>query len=266
MTLTTAQRPGNTTRVLAPAGAYAAIAATETYLAGHRSALARALRVFVKPLLMPALMLAFARATQLEPPAAPTRRHELTRTGTLVAQGFSWGGDVALLSKTEPAFLGGVGSFFGAHVAYTATFVGLGRPWSDPTGRRATLTTIGVAGSLVPVVAWAAGRRSPTLRGPIAAYAAMITAMVASSTRLSEDVPQRARRTIAAGTGLFLASDSVLAVRKFLMQNPQPRSDAVVMATYTAGQGLIALGLAQAARAPRPVETAPPVRVEETDG
>jgi uncharacterized membrane protein YhhN len=252
--------------VLAPAGAYALVAAADTYLAGHRSALMRALRMFVKPLLMPTLMLAFARATQLEPPATPTRHLELTRTGTLVAQGFSFGGDVALMSKSEPAFLGGVGSFFGAHVAYTATFVANGRSLSDPTGRGRTLATIGVAGSLVPVVAWAAGRRSPALRAPIAAYAAMITAMVASSTRLSDDVPVRARRTIAAGTGLFLASDSVLAVRTFLVENPKPFSDAVVMATYTAGQGLIALGLAQAARAPHPAETAPPARVEETDG
>jgi uncharacterized membrane protein YhhN len=249
----------------AAALAYTALAALDTYLAG-RSVLVRPLRLLTKPLLMPALMLAFARATQLEPPATPTRHHRLTRAGTLVAQGFSCGGDVALLSKSEPAFLGGVGSFFGAHVAYTATFVANGRPATDPTGRRTTLVTLGVAGSLVPVVAWAAGRRSPSLRAPIAAYAAMITAMVASSTRLSDEVPPRARRTIVSGTGLFLASDSVLAVRKFLMENPKPLSDAVVMGTYTAGQGLIALGLAQAARAPRPTDAAPPARVEETDG
>lgn len=252
------------TRVLA--AGYAALAAADTWLAGHRSPLVRMLRLATKPLLMPALMLAFATATQVEPPASPSRRHRLTRTGALVAQGCSWGGDVALLSKSEPAFLGGVGSFFGAHVAYTATFVGNGRPLSDPSGRRTTLTTLAVAGSLVPVVAWAAGRENPRLATPVAAYAAMITAMVASSTRLSPAMPPRARRTITAGTGLFLVSDSVLAVRKFLLPHPRPWSDAVVMATYTAGQGLIALGLAQATRAPRPADEAPPARVEVADG
>jgi uncharacterized membrane protein YhhN len=260
---------------LAPAAAYAALAATDTYLAGQTSPARRRLRLLTKPLLMPALMTAFERATReprveaatpatVTPPAPSARR--LTRSGTLVAQGFSWGGDVALMSRAEPAFLAGVGAFFGGHVAYTTTFVANGRALTDPTDRGTALSTALSAGSLIPVVTWAAGRRNPRLRGPIAAYAAMITAMVTSSTRLSDDVPTQARRTVVAGTGLFLASDSLLAVRKFLMPHPQPRSDAVVMATYTAGQGLIALGLAQAARAPRPAAAAPPTRVEEVGG
>jgi uncharacterized membrane protein YhhN len=259
--------PSTPTRVTRKAAAaFAALALADTYLAGQPSAPRRALRVLTKPAMMPALMLAFARGTQLQAPATPTRRHVVTRTGTLVAQGLSGGGDVALLSKAEPAFLAGVGSFFGAHVAYTATFLTHGRPLSDPTGRGATLATLAGGGALVPAVSWAAGRRAPGLRGPVAAYAAMITAMVGSSTRLSDDVPEQARRRILAGTALFLASDSVLAVRKFLLHDPRPWSDGVVMATYTAGQGLIALGLAQVARAPRPADAAPPARVEETDG
>ena len=252
-------------RVAMPFAAYAALAATETCLAGHPSARRRRWRTVTKPLLMPALMTAFVRA--VGPRAdAPGGRPGFTRTGTLLAQGLSGGGDVALLSKAEPAFLAGVGSFFGAHVAYTATFVANGRPLTDPTGRRTTLLTLGAAGSLVPAVSWVAGRRAPRLRGPVAAYAAMITAMVGSSTRLSDDVPTPARRRIRAGTGLFLASDSILAVRKFVVREPRPWSDAVVMATYSAGQGLIALGLAQLAQAPRPAVAAPPARVEETDG
>ena len=226
------------------AAAFATLALCDTYLAGQPSAPRRALRLLTKPTLMPTLMLAFARATQLQAPATPTRHHVVTRTGGLLAQGLSGAGDVALLSRTEPAFLTGVGAFFGAHMAYTATFLTHGRPLADPTGRSATLATLAAAGALVPAVSWAAARRTPRLRGPVAAYAAMITAMVGSSTRLSDDVPEPARRQIVAGTGLFLASDSVLAVRKFLLHDPRPWSDAVVMATYTAGQGLIALGLA----------------------
>jgi uncharacterized membrane protein YhhN len=248
-----------------PAAAYLALAVTETSLAAHPTAAGRSWRVLTKPLLMPTLMAAFVRATDATA-TAPNSRARSTRVGTLVAQGLSGGGDVALLSKAEPAFLAGVGSFFGAHVAYTATFVANGRPMTDPTGRRTTLATLGAAGALVPVVGWAAGRRAPRLRGPVTGYAVMITAMVGSSTRLSDDVPTQARRSIRAGTGLFLLSDSILAVRKFLLRDPRPWSDAAVMATYTAGQGLIALGLAQATRAPRPAEAAPPARVEETDG
>lgn len=247
------------------AAAYAGLALADTWLAGQSSPRRRRLRLLTKPALMPMLMLAFDRATPSPGPAAPPSRRML-RPGGLAAQGLSGVGDVALLSPREPAFLGGVGAFFAAHVAYTATFVANGRHWRDATTARATLTAAGVGTALAPAVGWAAGRHSPALRGPVSAYAAMITAMVTSSTRLGEALPPTARRTISLGTGLFMASDTLIAARKFVVRDPSPGSDAVVMATYTAGQGLIALGLAQAARAPRPAAAAPPARVEETDG
>lgn len=249
---------------VAAGAVYVAAAAVDTYLAGHPDPGRRRLRVLSKPLLMPSLMAAFGTATA---PPAETAHHRggLTRAGGLLAQGLSGGGDVALLWQRESAFLAGVGSFFGAHAAYTATFLARGRALSDPTNRRLTVAALVGGGSLVPAVSWAAGRGSPRLRGAVAAYAAMITAMVASSTRLGEDVPPQARRAITAGAGLFMASDAMIAGRKFVLRDAGPRSDAFVMATYTAGQGLIALGLAQAARAPRPAE-GPPIRVEETGG
>ena len=51
---------------------------------------------------------------------------------------------------------------------------------------------------------------------------------------------------VVAGTALFLLSDLTLGVRRFVMTEPGPASDGLVMATYTAGQGLIALGVAMA--------------------
>jgi uncharacterized membrane protein YhhN len=65
---------------------------------------------------------------------------------------------------------------------------------------------------------------------------------------LDPDLPPGARVTLRAGTALFLASDSVLAVQRFLLAEPVPVLDSVVMATYTAGQGLIAAGVTAAAR------------------
>jgi uncharacterized membrane protein YhhN len=59
-------------------------------------------------------------------------------------------------------------------------------------------------------------------------------------------LPQGARRTLQVGTALFLVSDSVLAVQKFLLTEPRPALESVVMATYTAAQGLIAAGVASA--------------------
>ncbi len=262
-----APRPARPART--PVATYVALAALDTWLAAAPSASRRRLRIATKPLLMPALTTAFARATAGsgggagEPPAS--LRPGL-RAVTMSAQALSGVGDVALLARRDSAFLAGMGAFFGAHVAYTLGFASQGRPLRDPTKRTAALATalLGTASALG--VGQLAGRRSQAMRGPVSAYGAMISTMVASSLRLDESVPSSARRQIELGTGLFLASDCIIAARSFVVRDPRPWSDAVVMATYTAGQGLIALGLAQAARAPHPAVAAPPVRVEETGG
>ena len=53
-----------------------------------------------------------------------------------------------------------------------------------------------------------------------------------------------ARRAVQAGTALFVVSDTALATQAFLLREPRPALDSFVMATYTAGQGLIAVGVA----------------------
>jgi uncharacterized membrane protein YhhN len=197
-------------------------------------------RVLTKPLLMPALASAFALAT----PGDGGR----LRRGTLVAQGLSGAGDVALLGTGDPAFLAGLGSFFGAHVAYVTAFAAEGRPWGD----RSHLGGVGVAAAtfltLGPALGWTAGRQSRPLRAPVVAYAGILTSMYAASTRLGDHVPPAARRAVVAGTATFLASDATIGLRKFVLRSPQPLSDAIVMATYTAGQALIAAGVARALR------------------
>jgi hypothetical protein len=57
---------------------------------------------------------------------------------------------------------------------------------------------------------------------------------------------------VAAGTVLFLTSDTILGVREFVVREPSPRTaallDVAVMATYTTSQALIASGLAELVR------------------
>ena len=257
-------------RVLACAAAYAALAATDTRLAGHPDPRVRRWRVAVKPLLMPTLAAAFVTAT-------PDDGSRLRR-GTLAAQALSGAGDVALLRHSDTAFLAGLSSFFGAHIAYVAAFAGEGRPWSDREhlgGVKAAALTFATLG---PALGWAAGRSSPALRLPVVAYAGILTSMFATSSRLGEHLPPAARRAVVVGTGTFLASDATIGLRRFVLRSPQPRSDAVVMATYTVGQGLIAAGVAHALRhrgvrpgagrgdAPLPGRTEPPTRVEGAGG
>jgi uncharacterized membrane protein YhhN len=229
---------------LAPAG-YAALAAVDSALAGSSSPGRRRFRLVTKPLLMPALGTAFVGSLA---------RHDVggggvLAGGTVAAQALSGVGDVALLGRGDPAFLAGLGSFLGAHVAYTTAFASVGRRLGDRTGLG------GVAGAglafatLTPVMGTAAGRHSARLRAPVVAYAGAVCAMFAASTRLDPELPAGARRAVVAGTALFVASDTILAARRFLLpQPPHPVGDAAVMVTYTLGQGLIAAGVSRALR------------------
>lgn len=229
-------------RTFLPSAVYAALAIADTVAAGTRGPAARRRRHVLKPALMPALGVAFHDGTRGREAGAGTSR---LRTGTAAAQAFSWGGDVALLGTSERSFVTGVGSFFGAHVAYIAGFLSVRgvREDYDTAGLKVAL---GLWLTAAPLMSVAAGRKDPTLRVPVAAYATILSAMFASSRMLDPALPPDARRTLQAGTALFLLSDSVLAVQKFLLAEPRPALEAVVMATYTAGQGLIATGVAKA--------------------
>ena len=235
-------------RTVLPSAVYAALAVADSVAAGKGGgASARRLRLILKPALMPVLAVAFLDGTRGGGAGgggaeADTR---LLRTGTTAAQALSWGGDVALLGTSERSFLTGVGSFSGAHAAYIAAFLsvrGQGQDY-DTAGLRVAL---GLWLSLAPLMSFAAGRKAPALRVPVAAYATILSGMFASSRLLDPALPQGARRTLQAGTALFLISDSVLAAQKFLLTEPRPVLESLVMATYTAGQGLIATGVAAA--------------------
>jgi uncharacterized membrane protein YhhN len=226
---------------LLPRALYVAVAIADSVAAGRGgSSAARRLRYVLKPALMPTLTAAFLGATR---DGGSRGTPHLLRTGTAAAQAFSWGGDVALLGSSERSFLTGVGSFAGAHVAYVAAFLSV-----RGAGKDHDSAGLGVALGLwltaAPVMSLAAGRKDPALRVPVAAYATILSAMFASSRTLDPALPQRARRTLQAGTAMFLVSDTLLAAQKFLLAEPRPVLESVVMATYTAAQGLIAAGVA----------------------
>ncbi len=213
--------------------AYAALAVLDTGLAGLSSPAAHQVRMVTKTLLMPALGMATHRA-------AAGRTSGLVR-GVQVGQAFSWAGDVALQFRGDRNFLIGLGSFFAAHSAYIATFVSARDPEARLTapGDVAAALTWAIAG---PALAVAASRQNRALSVPVAAYAAVLTAMFATSTTLDRSIPAPARHRIVAGTALFLLSDTLLAAAKFLRPASSPVWGSAVMATYTAGQFLIADG------------------------
>lgn len=214
------------------AAAYGVAAVLDTVLAGSGSG-ARPARWVTKPGLMPLLWL--AGRTHRGPRHAASARVE-------AAQALSWVGDVALLVRARPAFLSGVASFAAAHVAYTSAFVALRDPGTsrrDPGPRAVAAAWLAVA----PALSVAAARTDRSLAAPVAGYSGVLATMVAASTTLDRRLPHRARRRIVAGTALFMASDALIGVQRFVRDEPWPALESAVMATYTAAQWLIADGV-----------------------
>jgi uncharacterized membrane protein YhhN len=229
---------------MVPGTAYVVLAIADSAAArrGATSAAARRWRLVLKPALMPTLAAALAGAPRRGGAGRDTRR---LRAGTATALAFSWGGDVALLGTGERSFLTGVGSFFGAHVAYLAAFWSVRGERGDHD-RTGLVVASGLWLTLAPLLSAAAGRKDPALRLPVAAYATILSGMFAGSRLLDPALPRGARRAVRAGTALFLVSDTVLAVQEFVLDEPRPALEAVVMATYTTAQGLIVAGVARA--------------------
>jgi uncharacterized membrane protein YhhN len=211
---------------------YVAVATLDTVLAGRPTKSARRLRFVTKPALMPLLNAATRDARGED---------VFVRRGLTAAQAMSWAGDVALLGKSEPAFLGGLGSFFGAHLAYIATFAA--RHGSlERTGTRGLKAAGLMWLTTAPVMTVAARRKDPVLAGPVAGYATVLAAMFATGSTIDPSFSATGRRLLQAGTALFMVSDTLLGAKEFVLRQDVPRVDTAVMATYAAAQALIALG------------------------
>ncbi|MBN9038769.1 MAG: lysoplasmalogenase [Rhizobiales bacterium] len=147
-------------------------------------------------------------------------------------------GDAALAQRGERAFLAGLAAFLLAHLAYVALFATRWQGW-DIVTREPWRMALGLA--LLAVCAFMAVRLRPAvgdaLRLPVAAYTAAILAMGLAALL----VPGWG---IAAGAALFVASDALLATRKFLLAPEAaagPRLGWAVWASYYLAQALIAL-------------------------
>lgn len=180
--------------------------------------------VGTKPLLMPVL-LAWLVST------APRTR--LTRLAA-VALGFSWLGDLALMGGGESWFLLGIGGFALAQLTYVVAFTPLARAG---VVRRRPLVVAPYALVWVGLMVFLSGRVGE-LFPVVAVYGALLVGMAA--------VALAVHRATAVGAVLFVVSDGVIALTN-LADLGVPASGAVVMATYTAAQGLIAWGVLRAA-------------------
>ena len=185
--------------------AYVALAAADTLLAATGRDRARRL---TKPLLMPTLLQGRDRGTQR-------------------ALALGGAGDVALLGHSDLAFTAGLGSFLASHLAWIAT---LRERRSGALGARPVLAT-------PYLLAWAGlnaylWKRTGKDRVPVLVYSTALLAMALTALDTGD-------AKTATGGALFLVSDSLLALERFGDVH-LPGHEGLVMATYTAAQGLLA--------------------------
>lgn len=149
-------------------------------------------------------------------------------------------GDAFLAHDGDRAFLGGLGSFLGAHIAYVALFWAMGGGFIMLSGEAwrgvAAIALVAFSGfmafRLLRVV-------EPGLKGPVAVYIAAILAM--GLTALTLDRP-----LVLAGAAMFIASDTCLASEKFLLDAKSPHRSWIsyaVWALYYLGQVAITLDI-----------------------
>lgn len=158
---------------------------------------------------------------------------DAVRVWFVAALVFSLGGDV-LLMLPRNLFVSGLATFLVGHVCYV---VGL-----QVAGMTAVAFLIGlalVAVALVvvgtPLVRAVRAGPKPALAGPVLAYMAVISLMVASAigTLLALAI---------VGSALFYVSDASLGWNRFV--RPLPQGRLIVMTTYHLGQAGLVLSLA----------------------
>lgn len=217
----------STKRHLALLTGYAALSVVDTWLSATRED-SRA-RWVTKPLLMPTLV------------AAMTQRPGNSLSGaTAVGLVGSWLGDIALLGKSDKAFLRGMTGFAAAQSAYIGAVIPMldhSRPLTkNPTAKAIVLTSA----TLTPGVAIVAGRKDPALGTAVTAYGALLTGHAAASAHLdAKKLPSSRQRARLVGSLLFLLSDALIGIRKFVLPSRPLALEGAVMGTYTAAQLLI---------------------------
>jgi uncharacterized membrane protein YhhN len=158
-----------------------------------------------------------------------------------VGLAFSLAGDVFLLFA-DRRFIHGLGAFLLAQVAYTVALNAQG-PVVSARSAAAALAVAGLSGWVLARIRAALIRAGHTrMLLPVTVYVVAISLMLwsAGCATLRPAWPSLAGGMVAAGGGLFYASDAVLAWNRFV--RPFPGARVLNMILYHLGQYGLALG------------------------
>ena len=193
------------------------------------------LRFVFKPLIVPAVGWLFLNSSV---------RERSYRTPLLIALFFSWLGDILLMfdAANEIYFLLGLSAFLVAHLFYIGLFHRIRTKMAVPWKPWLFLPVVAYYIFLILLVSPYLGDKE----WPVRVYGMVISFMLLLALHLVGRKTGRAGSLICAGAFLFVISDSVLAINKFYMTFAG--AGLLVMATYAAGQVLIAVGVARFTR------------------
>lgn len=198
-----------------------------------------AVRFIAKPLLIIVLIAFYMQAVGDK----WNKVHKLMR----IAFFFSWIGDVALMFvfKNENFFLVGLVGFLITHILYTVAF-------ADVTNKNATPLLpkkLWVAAPLLVYMVALMWLLVPAINGnektqpfliPVLVYSSAIATMVAFAINRYGRVNDKSFALVFGGALLFMFSDSIIAVNKFMY--PFGTASIFIMVLYISGQYLIAKG------------------------
>lgn len=190
-----------------------------------------------RPLLMPLLLACYLSATGLRLTAL-----DRLMSGAII---FSWVGDVVLMSAggRELWFLCGLVAFLLAHLLYIAAFMQVADRQAQPVLRRHVWLALPLAAYLAGLLSVLIPAAAPQMRAPIAIYGVVIGTMVLFSINRYKRVHQTSFALVTGGAVLFMLSDSLIAVNKFLCQGGLWLSGVWIMALYILGQYCISQGM-----------------------
>ncbi|MBL7978618.1 MAG: lysoplasmalogenase [Bacteroidetes Order II. Incertae sedis bacterium] len=202
------------------------------YLIGLGGSALSWLPVLLKPLLIPTLMVLVV--VHVSHPISTLYRK------TLLALFFGWLGDIALMltDKGEIWFLMGLGCFLIGHLFYIAVFLQTPKP-PDYLRRHPVSAWPIVALAVVLLVLLVP--KSGALWLPITVYALVIMAMALFALNRKAQVAETSFLLVLAGAVLFMLSDGLIAIDKFVID--LPAASFLIMSTYIAAQYLITTGL-----------------------
>jgi len=143
----------------------------------------------------------------------------------------SLAGDVLLMLPGDH-FIAGLAAFLVAHLFYIALFRQQA-PWFPD--RRALAASMGF-GALMYAALWSS-LADPVLKLAVGCYIGVISLMVAQAIGRARVIGDAASRWVAIGACLFMLSDSLIAIDRFL--TPLPMASLWILSSYFAAQMLI---------------------------